>query len=495
MSPAVRPPYDRRLWLAMLALLALSQVAEIYRPELETAISQFAILNRTQITTAVLLSLLAVLFMIVDNLRLIVAVAVLRAVLQVVSLALILIYVGVFILPSVELITLSSHLPEAFPGVPSLETAMAVFLVTQLATRETDRLTSWRFFMVFGLTAYGVYELFVVNDTVLNLTHGSGMGPMTILFFAAFLFDFWRHARDGRLEANWRLGFFPAVFVFLLLSWFVNVPKPDNLVSYLLTVAVFGTVLAGIRATLMYGYDNAKLAIVHKAQADRITRQNEDLALIVSSLSHDLKSPVRNVRTLVTMRHALKAERGMSDGDVDQEQIKSLKRIEDLSTSFIRYIRSRDEELETKPVRIAALLRQVSAGFAGRVEINVEGDGAAVLLGDRGALIRVFENLLENSIQHGRAEQPEAVFVVDKAGDRVRIRYEDNGVGIPSAIRERLFKPFETQEPKHRSGASGLGLAIVERLTGRMNGTIRIDDPVRLSGASFEMLFPSGDVQ
>ncbi|MCI5085401.1 MAG: HAMP domain-containing histidine kinase, partial [Rhodovulum sp.] len=258
---------------------------------------------------------------------------------------------------------------------------------------------------------------------------------------------------------------------------------------------VFGTVLAGIRATLMYGFDNAKLAIVHKAQADRIARQNADLALIVSSLSHDLKSPVRNVRTLVTMRHALKAQRGMSDAQVDQEQIKSLKRIEDLSTSFIRYIRSRDEELETKPVRVAAVLRQVSAGYAGRVEISIEGDGDAVILGDRGALIRVFENLLENSIQHGRAEHPEAVFVVDQIEGRVRIRYEDNGVGIPPAVRERVFKPFQTQEPKHRSGASGLGLAIVERLTERMNGTIKIDDPVRLSGASFEMLFPSGDVQ
>lgn len=495
MSPAVRPPYDKRLWLAMLALLVLSQVAEVYRSDLEAAITSFAVLNRTQITTAALLALLAVLFMIVDKPRLVVAGAALRAVLQVASLVLIVIYVGVFILPSVELVTLSSHLPEAFPGVPSLETAMAVFLVTQLATGQTDRLTSWRFFMVVGLTAYGIYELFVVNDTVLNLTHGSGMGPITILFFAAFLFDFWRHARDGRLEANWRLGFFPAVFVFLLLSWFVNVPKPDNLGSYLLTVAVFGTVLAGIRATLMYGYDNAKLAIVHKAQADRIARQNEDLALIVSSLSHDLKSPVRNVRTLVTMRHALKAERGLSDGDVDREQIKSLKRIEDLSTSFIRYIRSRDEELEAKPVRVVAVLRQISAGFSGRVEISIEGEANAAILADRGALIRVFENLLENSIQHGRAEQPAAVFVVEQVGEQVRIRYEDNGVGIPPAVRERLFKPFETQEPKYRSGASGLGLAIVERLTGRMNGTIRIDDPVRLSGASFEMLFPSGDAQ
>ncbi len=97
-----------------------------------------------------------------------------------------------------------------------------------------------------------------------------------------------------------------------------------------------------------------------------------------------------------------------------------------------------------------------------------------------GDLAQIITNLLVNSLAHGLAEHPGGEIVIRASllpQAQTRIIYEDNGCGIPEAIRPRVFEPFFTT--RRGTGGSGLGLHIVYNLvTQRLGGEIELDSRV-----------------
>jgi two-component system sensor histidine kinase FlrB len=107
--------------------------------------------------------------------------------------------------------------------------------------------------------------------------------------------------------------------------------------------------------------------------------------------------------------------------------------------------------------------------------------GAACMIGREDALQGLFNNLLENAIQH-RASRIELSLGV---GREIEIDFEDNGDGVPETLRARIFDPFFTT----RSGGTGLGLAVVQNLVLSHGGEIHLD-AARARGACFHIRFP-----
>ncbi|WP_420841202.1 sensor histidine kinase [Donghicola eburneus] len=108
-------------------------------------------------------------------------------------------------------------------------------------------------------------------------------------------------------------------------------------------------------------------------------------------------------------------------------------------------------------------------------------------------MARSFENLFENAIQHAKSDDLRLRLEVIETKKSITITLEDNGQGIAPELHERVFKPFETFEAKHKSGSSGLGLSIVRRLVERMEGRISSCLPRTLGGACFAMSFKKAE--
>jgi signal transduction histidine kinase len=90
---------------------------------------------------------------------------------------------------------------------------------------------------------------------------------------------------------------------------------------------------------------------------------------------------------------------------------------------------------------------------------------------DRGRLVQVFQNLLQNAIQHaprGSAVSLSAWTEATDDGPGVVVTIEDTGPGIPPSDLQRIFEPFVTR----RRGGTGLGLAIVQRIVDEHGGTV-----------------------
>jgi signal transduction histidine kinase len=110
---------------------------------------------------------------------------------------------------------------------------------------------------------------------------------------------------------------------------------------------------------------------------------------------------------------------------------------------------------------------------------------------DRSRLRQVFENLIDNAVQHSEAggEVLVSQSVVERAGRKwVEYRVEDRGVGFAAGDLERVFEPFFTR----REGGTGLGLSIVQRIVEEHGG--RISAANRESGGGMiTVLLPLAD--
>ena len=214
---------------------------------------------------------------------------------------------------------------------------------------------------------------------------------------------------------------------------------------------------------------------------DRLGVVEKERTLMLSSISHDLRTP------LAALRASVEAIRDGVAKDPDaylkgmEHQVSALGHLVDdlqlhtrlasgtLDMQFVRVdvTELADEAIET--LRPLAHQRDVS--------LLIEANERVVVLGDPAQLARAIRNLIDNATRH--APRHSAVRVrVD--GDQVaaRVRVSDDGDGFPLELRERAFDPFTRGDPARdtRTGTAGLGLAIAKAILTAHGGSISIVD-------------------
>ena len=130
-------------------------------------------------------------------------------------------------------------------------------------------------------------------------------------------------------------------------------------------------------------------------------------------------------------------------------------------------------------------LREQAAEVGSSIELVI----AAPVVGswDRSRLEQVVTNLISNAIKYGMGKP--IALSVETAGDRVRIRVKDVGMGIPRADHSRVFQAFERLPTAERVGGLGLGLYIGRQIALAHGGTLTVEsDPS--AGSTFTLDLP-----
>lgn len=226
----------------------------------------------------------------------------------------------------------------------------------------------------------------------------------------------------------------------------------------------------------------------------QLQRADAELESFAQSISHDLRAPLR---TMQGFAHALLQESG--DGldararDYARRIIASGRDSEALIGDLLEYSRMSFENLELRPVELNGVLEVALE----RVRGDLDASGAEVeilgplprVLGARAILVQVVTNLLSNAakfVPSGRS--PRIVVGADVTSTDVRLRVEDNGVGVPADQAERIFRIFERlHDPEHPG--TGMGLAIVRRGVQRIGGSCGVENRPE-GGARFWVRIP-----
>jgi two-component system, OmpR family, sensor kinase len=225
----------------------------------------------------------------------------------------------------------------------------------------------------------------------------------------------------------------------------------------------------------------AELAGTLQAMLDSLeaSREETEGALVrqrqfVADASHELRTPLTSIlANLELLAEVLDGERG----EAARSALRSSQRMRRLVGDLLLLARAdAKRQLPREPTDVGRVLVEAAAELgpvADGHELTVDTD-EAVVDGARDELHRMTLNLMENAIRH----TPEGTHVnarVAAHDGEVVLTVEDDGPGVPTELRERIFERF-VRGTDDRGSSSGLGLSIVRAVADSHGGSVALED-------------------
>jgi signal transduction histidine kinase len=206
----------------------------------------------------------------------------------------------------------------------------------------------------------------------------------------------------------------------------------------------------------------SKLAIFHDITERKKVEQLKDE--FIGMVSHELKTPL----TIIMGALHIAMEKGLSKGQIQElirDAIRYSHTLDGIIENLLELSRSQANRLalQTEKVDIGRIAREVAQKLQGnstehRIYVDIAADTPSVII-DRTRIERVLYNLVENAIKYSPGGGEVRVFDYQRNNQLV-IAVMDQGIGISSADRTRLFQPFERLQMYEKDGIPGLGLGL-----------------------------------
>jgi signal transduction histidine kinase len=234
--------------------------------------------------------------------------------------------------------------------------------------------------------------------------------------------------------------------------------------------------LAGLTTVMLLGL----LAIYHSVRA--VVDLSERRSRFVASVTHELKTPLTNIRLYAEMLDqgiAATPEREHAYLGIIGSESARLSRLINNVLELSR-LENRQHCLHLQPGRLDEVLSEVQAVMAPKLEqegfqLEVRTEAIPDFKYDREAMIQILINLVENSIKFGHdALQRQITIHVRRYEANVQVVVQDSGPGIPRRDLERVFDDFyrvDNALTRNTSG-TGIGLALVRKLVQAMGGRV-----------------------
>ena len=200
--------------------------------------------------------------------------------------------------------------------------------------------------------------------------------------------------------------------------------------------------------------------------AQKLAKLEQDRAVMLAGISHDLRTPLARLR--------LETEMSVSDETAREHMVADIVQLDATIDKFLDY--ARPDHVTLSPINLHSVLascvyavqdhRELQISMAVPEDLNV--------LADEVELARILSNLLENARRYGKTPGTGVTKVTISAKAReewVLIKVRDHGAGVPPDQLSNLTKPFFRGDAARTAAAgAGLGLSIVDKTIQRMGG-------------------------
>jgi two-component system OmpR family sensor kinase len=279
-------------------------------------------------------------------------------------------------------------------------------------------------------------------------------------------------------------------FAILLVMFLWLYPLAKRLLALRQTAKLFGEGDLTVRidvGSISYIRD---IELEFNRMAQRIDDLVNDIKLLSSAVSHDLRTPLARIRfgidTIAEEEDPILRKR------FEQRISDNVDEMVELVETLLSYARL-DQTLITlnkEPVDLSALLtRCLNNKSQDDVELVFNPPETPLFVdGELSYLMILFSNLIQNAYQYC---QDKIQIKIVETGNEIVITIADDGQGIAAEQREKIMKPFiRGKHSNEKVKGYGMGLAIVKRIVEWHQGTICIDDSLDLSGAQFTVRLP-----
>ncbi|MBX3602264.1 MAG: HAMP domain-containing protein [Rubrivivax sp.] len=204
--------------------------------------------------------------------------------------------------------------------------------------------------------------------------------------------------------------------------------------------------------------------------ARELARVEEDRAVMLAGISHDLRTPLARLR--------LETEMSVADDEAKRNMALDIDQLDAIIDKFMDY--ARPGETKLGPVHVAQLIDREAAAFRDPAQIRIASrvPEELVVIGDETELGRVFLNLFENARRYGRGTYTgiaEVTVSSVKTGPWAIVSVRDQGPGVAPEKLSQLTTPFFRGDAARTAATgAGLGLAIVDKAMHRMGGSLEL---------------------
>ncbi|MCK4696491.1 MAG: GHKL domain-containing protein, partial [Candidatus Cloacimonetes bacterium] len=238
--------------------------------------------------------------------------------------------------------------------------------------------------------------------------------------------------------------------------------------------------------------DRKKFENIQSELFKELENVNDELQNFAYVVSHDLKAPLRAISTLANW---ISTDYSAKFDEEGQEQMQLLisrvKRMHNLIDGILEYSRVGRIKEEKITVNLNELLDEVIDIIAppDNIKITVE-NILPTLSFERTRIGQIFQNLLSNAIKF--MDKPKGTIKIgsiDK-GDNWEFYISDNGPGIEEKHFSKIFKIFQTLQPRDEFESTGIGLTLIKKIINMYNGKIWIKSKVG-DGTTFYFTLPN----
>jgi signal transduction histidine kinase len=209
---------------------------------------------------------------------------------------------------------------------------------------------------------------------------------------------------------------------------------------------------------------------------------SERRSQFVSSVTHELKTPLTNIRMYIEM-----LEQGIaSSPEREQDYFRILgsesSRLSRLINNVLEYSRleKKNRNLELSEGTFEDVIEEVNSIMSEKLRqegfvLYVENDADMPFMYDREVMIQVLINLIENSMKFGKNNvKKNILLLLEPEGRHMKISLSDTGPGIPKHALKKVFDDFfrADNELTRTTGGTGIGLALVNKFIKAMGGKV-----------------------
>ncbi len=212
-----------------------------------------------------------------------------------------------------------------------------------------------------------------------------------------------------------------------------------------------------------------------RTAAQKIKAGQEQLQQFAYAASHDLKEPVRTVRSFYQVIRRRVAPEVLAKAEVVQR----IETVEDRASTMytilerlLLFSRITSSKGERSVIDLSLFIEDMVSTRKEDFTIDIQVPASAKVYMERASLSRIFEELLSNAVHFSSSDRALELTlrVKDEGGTHLRCTLQDNGIGIPKNELGKAVNLFQRFSKTGASSGAGLGLSIVNEIVRRFDG-------------------------
>jgi signal transduction histidine kinase len=305
------------------------------------------------------------------------------------------------------------------------------------------------------------------------------------LYFAAALVSTWFGGLGPGLTAiGLTIGINLIFFDHPYLSLAVGVHGFERLILFSGVALVMVSLVERIRRSQKQLRDlNSELENKVEQRTAALNESNQQLEAFCYTLAHDLRAPLRAIQGFAELLIQDRGAELSPEARTDTERIRnSAERMGRLILDLLAYTELERADFRKQFVDLEPICKNVLRMFADEIQRT----GAVVsldlqaqcVLGDRAGIERVLVNLMANALRFSDPQRPPRIKISSERKTKmpnIQISVADNGIGLDTKYRDRIFGVFERLTSGSQGTGTGIGLAIVKRSVEKKGGTVGVE--------------------